>query len=101
MNDNTIPPVNRKSHPVRARMTAHVAAKNGGWKAWVAAIVGGVLIMAIGAAFLIFLATVPWWVGVLIIVGGLQVASRGAFVAGLAGLKDAIIEILRARKESA
>lgn len=101
MDDKTIPPVNRKSGTVRTRVTTHLSHKNGGWKSWLAAILGGLTLVASGVALLIYLPVVPWYVGAPIIVAGLQIGSRGAFSEALKGIKDIAVDLMRARKESA
>ena len=98
MNNETIPPVNRKSG-MWATMKDHAAKKNGGWKSWAGSILGGGLIAGVGLGILQYYTTVPWWVGILCIVAGVQVASRGAFVAALKPIKDGAIDLLRAKKD--
>lgn len=100
VNDQTIPPRNRKSG-VWASVRDHAAKKNGGPKVWVSAILGGIIIAGSGVGLLKFFAAVPWYVGVLCIAAGLQVGSRGAFLAALKPIKDGVIDVLKARKESA
>lgn len=93
------------SRGLRARTSNHFRAMkekdNGSGAAkWVAAIAGGAVLCLIAAALLLFVERVPWYIGVAILFGGLQVGSRGLFGKMMLVLKDAAIEIMRAKKET-
>lgn len=80
-------------------MRDHAARKNGGWRGWAGAVLGGVAIAAAGLLIVRYVPSAPWWAAVLFFGVGVQTATRGALLAGLVPLKDMVIEVLRAKKE--
>lgn len=96
-NNETLPPANRKSG-TWTRITEHARKKNGGWKVWAASIFGGLIILTAGGLLLVFVPSVPWYVGAPTVIVGLQIGSRGAFAEAMRGLKDVVIEIIRAKR---
>lgn len=96
--NQTIPPVNRRSG-MWASMRDHAKSKNGGWRGWVGAIAGGAAIAGFGVGLTLLIEETPWWVAAICVAAGLQIGSRGAFIAALGPLKGGIIDIMRAKKE--
>lgn len=83
---------------MRARLTSTIREKNGGWKVWLPAILGGKAVSGAGVALLLYVPAVPWWASFLVIIGGIQLATRGAFGKMLLVFKDGAVDLIKAKR---
>lgn len=87
---------------VRTRATQHlsaVVATGGSSRAWAARFAGGGAIAASGVALLRFVTSAPWYVGVGLVVIGIDYASNGIVRRGAKAIVDIVKDVRNGKPE--